>query len=96
MGGRAGLQESSSATRGCTVQVIEYGVDPRVSSSLTYEVCAGEAYTEHASEGRRARWRAKTLADTGLGPDWAGYSGDSEAGILSGISRKCRMRSGFY
>ena len=26
----------------------------------------------------------------------AGYSGDSEADILSGISRKCRMRSGFY
>ena len=26
----------------------------------------------------------------------AGYGGDSEAGILSGISRKCRMRSGFY
>ncbi len=71
--------------------------DPRVKSSLTYEVCAGEACTEHASEGRRARWRAKTLADSGLvGPDWAGYSGDSEAGILSGISRKCRMRSGFY
>ena len=26
MGGRADLQESSSATRGCTVQVIEYGL----------------------------------------------------------------------
>ena len=26
----------------------------------------------------------------------AGYSGDSEADMLSGISRKRRMRSGFY
>ena len=33
------------------------------SVSLTYEVCAGEACTEHASEEPRARWRAKTLAD---------------------------------
>ena len=28
------------------------GKDPRGSVSLTYEVCAGEACTEHASEGR--------------------------------------------
>ena len=34
------------------------------SVSLTYEVCAGEACTEHASgRPREARWRAKTLAD---------------------------------
>ena len=53
MGWRADLQESSSATRGCTGQVSEYGDETRGSlSTLTYEVCAGEACTEHASEGR--------------------------------------------
>ena len=59
-----------------------------------YEVRAGKAYIGHASAGG-AGWRAGTLA-AGILPGWAGYSGDSEAGILSGISRKCRMRSGFY
>ena len=69
-----------------------------------YEVCAGKAYTERASAEKKTGWRAKTHADAGQppsrererNPGWAGYSGDSEAGILSGISRKCRMRSGFY
>ena len=60
-----------------------------------YEVRAGKAYIGHASAGR-AGWRAGTLTAAGTLPGWAGYSGDSEAGILSGISRKCRMRSGFY
>ena len=47
---------------------------------------------------REARERQHRRAETHTHParGGAGYSGDSEAGILSGISRKCRMRSGFY
>ena len=41
--------------------------------------------------------RALTRRDAArLEANAAGYSGDSEADMLSGISRKRRMRSGFY
>ena len=45
---------------------------------------------------RGARERRHRRAETHTRKSGAGYGGDSEAGILSGISRKCRMRSGFY
>ena len=40
------------------------GDDPRVNSSLTYEVCAGEACTEHASEGRERPAGAQRRSQT--------------------------------
>ena len=50
-----------------------------------------------AAANPKRQGRALTRKDAArLEANAAGYSGDSEADILSGISRKRRMRSGFY
>ena len=48
------------------------------------------------ASAEQASLTPRDAARSGVSPKGAGYSGDSEAGMLSGISRKRRMRSGFY
>ena len=64
--------------------------------ALSRQVDALNASERPPALARGRQGRALTRRDaTRLKANAAGYSGDSEADMLSGISRKHRMRSGF-
>ena len=65
--------------------------------ALSRQVGCIERVKAAASFPSERQGRALTRKDAArLEANAAGYSGDSEADMLSGISRKRRMRSGFY
>ena len=76
-------------------------VDETPARAITKLALSRQIDTLNTSERllafERKQERALTRRDAArLQANAAGYSGDSEADMLSGISRKRRMRSGFY